>query len=212
VKYIHVGRDGRDVVMSWHNHCRNYTDGTLDDFDTVGAEDETIGRPCPRAARNPRTFFDNWMTEGEEGLRHDDFPAARFFDIERSYWTKRREANLLIVHYADLNADLSGEMRRSADFLDIAVPADLWPALVDAATFENMKRDGAALLPAASTRWDRGSDSFLFSGKNGRWRGTLNADDTARYEARAHAELSPGLARWLERGRLVTGDPGTAPD
>lgn len=212
VKYIHVGRDGRDVMMSWHNHCCNYTDETLAAFDAIGAGDDALGRPYPRAARDARAFFDNWMTEGEEGLRRDDFPASRFFDIERSYWAKRREPNLLIVHYADLKADLSGEMRRIADFLDIAAPADVWPVLVDAATFEAMKKNGAALLPGASARWDRGSDSFLFSGKNGRWRDTLSTDDITRYEDRARTELSPGLGRWLESGRLVTGDPRMAPD
>jgi aryl sulfotransferase len=212
VKYIHVGRDGRDVVMSWHNHCSKYTEETLSGLDAIGVEDETLGRPYPRAARDVGTFFDDWMTEGEEGLRRDNFPASSFFEIENSYWAKRHESNLLIVHYADLKTDLCGEMHRIADFLDIAVPADIWPTLVDAATFETMKRNGAALLPGASMRWDQGSDGFLFSGTNGRWHDVLNAGDIARYEARVRRELSPGLARWLENGRLLTGDPRTAPD
>jgi aryl sulfotransferase len=212
VKYIHVGRDGRDVLMSWHNHCSKYTESTLSGLDAIGAEDETIGLPYPRAARDAREFFGDWMTEGEEGLRRDNFPASRFFEIEKSYWAKRREPNLLIVHYADMKADLSGEMHRIADFLDIAVSADIWPALVEAATFETMKKDGAALLPTASTRWDGGPDGFLFSGTNGRWRDALSPDDNARYEARVRKDLSPGLAHWLENGRHVAGDPRTIPD
>jgi aryl sulfotransferase len=212
VKYIHVGRDGRDVVMSWHNHCSGYTDESLRVFDALGTEDETIARPYPRASHDIRVFFDNWMTEGPEARLRDDFPASRFFDVERSYWEKRREPNLLIVHYADMKADLEGEMRRIAQFLDIDIPEDLWPSLVDAATFDTMKKNGAALLPGTTARWDKGPDRFLNSGTNGRWRDALGADDVARYEARVKTELSPGLARWLENGRRVAGDPRTSPE
>ncbi len=39
---------------------------------------------------------------------------------------RRSDANLVLVHYDDLRADLDGEMRRFADRLGIAV-ADLAP-------------------------------------------------------------------------------------
>jgi hypothetical protein len=44
-----------------------------------------------------------------------------------------------MVHYNDLKADLSGEMKRIAAFLGIETPAALWPELVEAATFDKMK-------------------------------------------------------------------------
>ena len=40
-----------------------------------------------------------------------------------------RRPNLLMVHYADMKADLEGEMRRVAGFLEIEVPERLWPGL-----------------------------------------------------------------------------------
>ena len=52
-----------------------------------------------------------------------------------------------MVHYNDLKADLAGEMARIAAFLDIAVPDELMPRLVEAARFAAMQRDGEALLP-----------------------------------------------------------------
>ena len=76
--------------------------------------------------------------------------SAGFFSLERSFWTERRRSNLLMIHYNDLKADLSGEMKRIADFLGIATPDALWPQLVEAASFEAMKRDGGMLL--AGTR------------------------------------------------------------
>ncbi|HZS86515.1 MAG TPA: sulfotransferase domain-containing protein [Chloroflexota bacterium] len=48
-------------------------------------------------------------------------------------------ANVVVCHYGDLQADLEGEMRRLADRLGIAVAERVWPALVEAASFERMR-------------------------------------------------------------------------
>lgn len=89
-------------------------------------------------------FFSDWVADaggafGDEG--------ASFFSVENSYWAARNEPRLLLVHYNDLKADRDGEMRRIADFLDIDIPAALWPEIVAAAGFEAMKAQGEALLP-----------------------------------------------------------------
>ena len=105
------------------------------------------------------------------------------------------------MHYNDLKADLSGEMKRIAAFLGIETPAVLWPELVEAATFEKMKNEGAALLPGIEMAVRGGHQTFLNKGTNGRWRDVLTKDDVARYRERAAAELSPGLNDWLEHGR-----------
>jgi aryl sulfotransferase len=210
VRYIHVGRDGRDVLMSWHNHCSAYTDEVLARLDAAGAEDETIGRSHPRAEADIHAFYERWIDESN-ALR-DDFSATRFFDIEKSYWRERHLPNLLIVHYSDLKTDLAGEMKRIAAFLDLTVRESVWPALVEAATFEFMKKNGAALLPNAVHAWDGGYQRFLFKGTNSRWCGVLSEGEVAQYRARASRALTPGLGRWLEHGRLSTGEPREMPD
>ena len=64
--------------------------------------------------------------------------------MENSYWAARHDPNVLMVHYADLKVDREGEMRRIADFLGISIPESVWPSLVAAAGFEEMKsRHGA---------------------------------------------------------------------
>ena len=136
VRYIHVGRDGRDVMMSWHNHTTNYTPPALAAMDAAGLGDDTIARPLPRPPSDIHDFFREWIAKDNDTKMRDDFPATRFFDIEKSYWKHRHDENMLIVHYADLKADLGGEMRRIADFLGITVPEKLWPDLIEAATFE----------------------------------------------------------------------------
>lgn len=209
IRYIHVARDGRDACMSFHNHYTNFTPMALERLDQIGLEDETIGKPLPRVPHDQRAFFLSWLNETADDGRTI---GSDFFDLERSYWSERRRENLLLVHYNDLKADLSGEMMRIADFLGIETPQELWPSLVDAARFESMKRDGAALLPGIEMAFKGGHETFINRGTNNRWRDVLTDEDVELYRKRVSAELSPGLAAWLENGRLKTGDPRTATD
>ena len=197
VRYIHVARDGLDAFMSWHHHSLGYQ--RMEILDAAGQSDYTIGRSYPRPSADAREFFRDWM--GLVPQAEPDVSAGAFFDTERTWWAARGKPNMLMVHYADLKADLDGEMRRIANFLEIETPAPLWPQLVEAATFEVMKRDGRALLPTADAAWARGHEHFLFQGRNERWREVLKPEDVALYRERAARELSPSLARWLASGR-----------
>lgn len=201
VKYIHVARDGRDACMSWHNHQMAYTPGALALLDAVGKEDETLGRPFPRVSNDFRVFFRQWAVTSPQS------PGVDFFDFQAASWPERLRPNVLMVHYNDLKANLAGEMRRVAGFLDIAIPESLWPALVEAGGFASMRREGGKLLPSSSKQFEGGADRFLFKGTNGRWRDVLNEDDLALYEAKVRETLPPALAAWLEHGRRVAGDP-----
>lgn len=210
VKYIHVARDGRDACMSYLNHINAYTTGPWERLDAVAARDADLPTPTPRPPRDPRGFFRHWIAPG--GTAGAEQMGDGFFEIERSFWAERARPNLLLVHFNDLKADLDGEMRRIADFLEIETPAGLWPALVEAAGFEAMKRGGGDLLPGANGSFEGGHDTFFNKGTNGRWRTDLTADDLALYHARVEAELPPALARWLEHGRHLAGDPRAAVD
>jgi aryl sulfotransferase len=103
-------------------------------------------------------------------------------------------------------------MRRVADFLGIAVEQDLLPAPVEAAKFEAMRRDGAALLGSRAGQFRDGADRFFHKGTNERWRGVFHNEDVSLYEAKAAAVLSPACARWLSAGRLEAGDPRLTAD
>jgi len=117
-----------------------------------------------------------------------------------------------MVHYADLKADLAGEMARIADFLEIDTPPAVMDQLVDAARFETMKSQGEAILPDIGQFFDNGSQRFLHKGENGRWLGVLTDEDLARYDALAAARLSPGLRAWIHGGRRAAGDPRGSED
>jgi aryl sulfotransferase len=116
----------------------------------------------------------------------------------RDAWSRRDDANIVLVHYADLVADLDGEMRRIADRLGIEVPAAVWPALVEAATFSAMRANAAQLVPdPAGIMKDRAA--FFRRGASGGGQELLTDAEFARYQERA-AMLAPAdLLTWLHR-------------
>jgi len=220
VKYIHVGRDGRDARLSWQNHEEGFSAEHKAKMAAraaaaAAARGEAPAGPPPRAPEDPRGYLVQWFAEVEAQL---DAPSAAsrygipFFDFEATYWRERHLPNLLFVHYNDLKEDLAGEMRRISDYLGIATPEALMPSLVEAARFETMKKDGEALLPNIKQIFDRGADRFLNKGRSNRWREYLSAGDIARYEAITRRACTPGLARWLEGGRRQASEPGASPD
>ena len=208
VKFIHVARDGRDAAMSFHNHLvgfqaddeRDHGPGEPGRSSKVrrphGGDAGRTGRILPGLARRRR------RSRGD--------PAASYWEVERSYWAARGDANMLLVHYADMKADLAGEVQRIARFLQIETPAATLTEIVAAADFAAMREQGAQLMPGAEHAWDGGAQRFLYKGVNGRWKGVLAAQDLADYEAKVRAEFSPALAAWLEHGRLVAGEPARA--
>ena len=212
VRYIHVARDGRDVALSSHNHFSNNSPASLANFDRIGLEDPAVGRAYPRLPKDPAEFFRLWITTSAAPGQSDGWPATSFFDFVAGYWAQRRRPNLLLVHYADLGADLEGEMRRIAKFLDIEIDEPLWPSLVGAARFETMKAAGQELMPHVSAMLDGGADRFFNKGTSGRWRGVLSEADLALYDAKVREKFSPSLAAWVEGGRAVTGDPRACAD
>src|SRR5204863_849264 len=95
-------------------------------------------------------------------------------------WSRRREANVVLVHYDDLRADLEGEMRRLADRLGILVPEERWPQLVAAATFDQMRGRAQLLAPdPVGVLKDR--QAFFRRGRSGAGEEVLGPAGMARY-------------------------------
>jgi aryl sulfotransferase len=211
-KVVHVARDGRDACLSMHNHQRGFRPEMLEVMAAQAASDPQAAGSGRLTPEDPRDYFLQWMDDAEadsaEGIGVD----LPFLEFEQTYWRRRKEPWLLLVNYADLKTDLAGEMRRISDFLEIETPASLFPQLVEAATFETMKRQGDELLPQLAMVFDHGAQRFINKGTNGRWKDVLTADDLARYDALVRRKLSPSHAAWIEKGRLQAGDPASLPD
>jgi len=192
-KYVYIGRDGRDVVWSLHNHHLTANEAWYAALnDTPGRVGPPIGLPNP----DPRGYFVDWL----DGDGHPFWP---FWENIRSWWAIRHLPNIKFVHFNDLKHDMAREIHALAAFLEIDVPAAQWPAILDHCSFDYMKRNAEKVAPLGGALWNGGGQSFIHKGSNGRWRDVLTAEDIRRYEATALAELGPDCARWLAQGGAV---------
>ena len=114
----------------------------------------------------------------------------------------RHLPNVKLVHFNALKADLGGQIRQIAAFLDIAIDEAKFPKIVEHCTFDYMKAHAEAVTPLGGALWEGGGGAFLHKGVNGRWRGTLTAEEIAAYEARAIQELGIDCASWLSGDAL----------
>jgi len=210
VKFIHTARDGRDSAMSFHNHMIGFAPEAVASMAAISAADPKFAdQPDLPILQDPAEFFREWL-EDDGGARGDE--GAGYWEVERSYWAARREPNMLLVHYNDLKVAPADEIARIADYLEIALPAATMAEIVAAADFQTMRAQGDVLMPFAAQTWDDGAQRFLYRGTNGRWKDVLTPADLDAYAEQVKAELSPGLAAWLEGGRLVAGDPAKSSD
>jgi aryl sulfotransferase len=120
-----------------------------------------------------------------------------------TFWEARDSANVVLMHYDDLKADLLAEMRRLAQRLDITVPESAWPSLVQAGTFENMRRD-ARLVPDSRLGIWRDDQRFFNRGVSKQWVDVLDDADLREYATRVTELAAPDLLGWVHREPVAT--------
>lgn len=191
-KYLYIGRDGRDVVWSLYNH---HAKANALWYEALNDTPGRVGPPIEPPPDSVTQYFHDW-------LERDDHPFWPFWENIRSWWAIRDLPNVMLIHFATLKADMPGEIRRIADFLDISIDTATWDPILEHCSFAHMKANAAPSVPLGGAFWDGGAQTFMHKGTNGRWRDTLTADESAAYEQRALAELGPDCAAWLMTGAL----------
>ncbi|MBK0400968.1 sulfotransferase domain-containing protein [Limibaculum sp. M0105] len=189
-KYIYIGRDGRDVLWSMYNH---HARANAEFYRVLNETPGLVGEPIAPPPASIRRYYHDW-------LDRDGHPFWPFWESIRSWWEIRDLPNVLLVHFADLKADMAGEIARIARFLEIEVDPDRWPAILDHCSFDHMKRNAARSAPLGGILWDGGAETFIHKGTNGRWRDVLTAQESEKYETLAVEKLGPEAAAWLASG------------
>ena len=190
--YIVVARHPLDMAVSLYHQGDNIDRARMR---------ELAGEPGPDSlhSRRPplREWLLSWIDGEDQPHEHLDSLPGVMWHLSDA-WSRRAERNVVLVHYDDLSADLEGEMRRLATLLDITVPDQSWPEIVEAATFEHMQTNADRFAPDPSgVLKDRAA--FFRRGTSGSGRELLTSDELAHYHART-AQMAPSdLLSWLHR-------------
>jgi aryl sulfotransferase len=194
-KYIYIGRDGRDIVWSMHNHHANFVPGFYEHFKHNPRTGPDPGPIIEPPTHDVVRYFREW-------LYWDGYPWWPFWENVRGWWAVRNLPNVLFVHFAKLKDDLDGEMRRISAFLDIPIDEERWPAIVEHCTFDYMKANAHYSAPGGGSHWEGGAATFINKGVNRRWADLLTQADVRAYEKRVRAEVGEECARWLATGEF----------
>jgi len=206
LKYIYVGRDGRDIFMSLWNHYRHLQPDVIEWYNDFPARANDPFPPCPDDIHE---FFQMWISKSWLSWEHDGFPFWSVFYHLRSWWVYRHLPNILFVHFNNLLNDLDGQMRIISNYLKIEINEKIWPALVNKATFKTMKANAKDVVYGEGNFLIGGADRFIYKGTNGRWKGVLTKGELDMYEKKTTNQLSPDSKQWLEFGEstLKTNHP-----
>jgi hypothetical protein len=202
VTYICVGRDPRDVALSWEHHWANL------DFDNfmgararaVGLEDLAELPPMPVLPDDPLERF--WMWADFEANRFLGPDLADILHHFETFWDRRDRSEVALFHYSDMLADLPGQLRRLAEALRIKVSDDRIAQFAEAATFDSMKARADDLVPDVGNRIWVSNRDFFHRGYSGQWRDLLDEEGLRRYDRRVAELVDPDVAVWAHAGWL----------
>jgi aryl sulfotransferase len=187
VSYIVVARHPLDAAISYYHQRGN-----------IAMIHAGRGGGPPAASSPPEPPHD-WLLGW---IEDDALPQVRRHSLAgvlwhlSDAWSRRNEPNVTLVHYEDLSADLEGEMRGLAGRLGITVPEAVWPGLVKAATFDQMRAGANQITPLKRMK---DPSAFFRKGTSGSGRSLLSGAELARYHARTAGLAPADLLAWLHR-------------
>jgi len=190
-KYIYIGRDGRDVVWSMHNH---YAQGNDLLYKILNDTPENIPA-FERPSESKNLYFKEW-------LENDGHPIWSGWENWRTWWPLRNHPNVLLLHYNNLKDNLPGKMREIASFLDIKIVEEKFHKYLEHCSFDYMKKNATKVTPLAGIPWDKGAEAFVYKGIIGRWKDELLEKLSIKYEQIAVEKLGEECAHWLKTGEL----------
>jgi hypothetical protein len=207
VTYVVVGRDPRDVAISMEHHAANVDFARFLELREAAVGNADLGELPPRRvpSEDPVERFRSFVADETSGVPPTLASVLQHLDTG---WQRRHEANVALFHYADLQADLPGELLRLARVLGIPCSPDRARELTPEASLTRMRERSAVDGPSASQGMWKDVRAFFRSGATGEWRERVSTTDLVTYEARVAALAGPDLAAWVHGGRLASGvDP-----
>ena len=207
VTYLTIGRDPRDAFVSMLHHAENM-DGERamrlrvaavgdDDLEEVMAQGIDSDDP-----RDQVRFF----LESDRDRNSASVRLSHVMHHLRLAWERRHLPNVHLFHYADLRADLPGQVHRLAGVLGIDCSPEHAGELARLASLEAMRARATDTTPEASMGVFTDPARFFRRGRSGDGAAMMTARELARYDERV-AQLAgdPALVSWIHGGWLARG-------
>jgi aryl sulfotransferase len=200
VTYIAVVRHPLDVALSRRDHAGNLNVDQIVALRSAATgeftpADEDVP-PSDDAAGYLRWWIHNDLPPDGNGPRG----LADFCHQARTYWARRGEPNVHLLHYRDLHANLSGEIAILADTLGVEPDATRLAYVADAASLDAMRKKAGSAVPFADRGIWQSNEAFFTQGGERDWSSILNADDLDHFHRRG-LELAGQAWPWVVNGR-----------
>jgi len=189
--YLVTARHPLDVAVSYYHQLANFDEAR---WRQLTGEPEPPEPPAPPPPEPLRDWLRRWIADDTNPTEDLETLRGLMYHLGDA-WARRREPNILLVHYDNLCADLDRQMRWLAGQLGISIPERAWPALVRAARFENMSRNADQLVPAPGLF--KSNAAFFRRGTSGAGREILSDSELAHYHARVAGMAASDMLAWL---------------
>jgi len=184
--YLVVGRHPLDTAISLYHQSLNVDPPR-------GATGSAGPRPEQEQQVSPQKWLAHWIEQDSSREGQPSSLPGMMWHLSDA-WSRRADARVLLFHYEDLSADLSGEMARLGRHLGLGTGGADWADLVAAASFERMRAAADRIQPLGPAR---NNTAFFRRGGSGSGTALLTGAELSRYHARAAALAPPDLLQWL---------------
>ncbi len=194
-RYVFVGRNGKDLGISFHNYLYNFSASTMSTINQIHAQWSSSSVPLV-IPEDMQAFFDLWLdTNGYE--------CCDLLDIMKSWWELRNEPNVLLLHYQQLKNDLPGQIARLAEFFSIDPGSLRMDAIVEHCSFDYMSARAEKMAPFGGAHMSS-AKAFFHKGLKRNHRTELTPKQVERFDRVALDKLGTKCAHWLETGETPT--------
>jgi hypothetical protein len=208
VTYVVVGRDPRDIMVSFEHHMANVDFPRVMGALAEAGVDMSAGPPPGMVTGVPDDPEARFRAFIDADDRRNEDPSLASIVHHLADARRRQEAgNVVVFHYRDLQADLVTEMERLAQALGTGQDRATLGEMAEAASLGSMRANAAELIPESRFGIFLDPEQFFRSGGAGEWQDRGGNGLATAYQERVEKLVAPERAgedwvAWLHVGRL----------